>query len=285
MSGIVVPERFQIPGILDLMLNTLLQNEDGILQPKGETIKLSFAQDIVYAVTKGRVKTPKSILLPTIIKSLTNNTEIVNVVNRLGHGVSYTLLMESQTENAYKIHELQTESGYILPIDCQKEAFTIYVADNIDRNEETLSGHGTTHKVNNLLIQANGNFSASPLRYSPEIKRRRRSFKPSDSTDHVTPSFSGKRIGPGVLRFPANAGKEMMFAKLERDNFLWALLRWQSMPKQIIPSWTGFHITIQEGIPVMKSSIQYLDCIDAPATEKSTIYPIYQVCCKTFLLT
>ena len=88
----------------------------------------------------GRVKTPKSILLPSILKTLTNNTEIINMVNRLGHGISYTLLMEIQTENAYMIVDQQMQSGCLLPINCQKEVFTIYVADNIDRKEETLSG-------------------------------------------------------------------------------------------------------------------------------------------------
>ena len=41
----------------------------------------SFAQGIVYAVTNGKVKTTKSILLPTMIKSLTNDTELINVLN------------------------------------------------------------------------------------------------------------------------------------------------------------------------------------------------------------
>ena len=62
------------------------------------------------------------------------------MVNRLGRGISYTLLMEIQTENAYMIVDQQMQSGCLLSINCQKEVFTIYVADNIDRKEETLSG-------------------------------------------------------------------------------------------------------------------------------------------------
>ena len=49
----LVPEKLQIPHTLDLFFTTLLQNEQGILQPKGETLKMSFSQDIIYAVTKG----------------------------------------------------------------------------------------------------------------------------------------------------------------------------------------------------------------------------------------
>ena len=75
-----------------------------------------------------------------MVKSLTNNTELINILNRLGHGVSYSILMESQTENAYQIYEQHQVNNCIIPRDCQKEAFTIFVADNIDRNEETVSG-------------------------------------------------------------------------------------------------------------------------------------------------
>lgn len=88
----------------------------------------------------GRVKTPKSILLPSIVKTLTNDTELITALNRLGHGISYTTLMEIQTENAYMIVDQQIQSGCVLPINCLKEVFSIYVADNIDRKEETLSG-------------------------------------------------------------------------------------------------------------------------------------------------
>ena len=137
----LVPDKFLIPSLLDLMFQSLLQNDQVVMQPKGESLKLSFAQDNVYAVTNGRNKTPKSILLPTLIKSLTNNTEIINVINKPGHGVSFTVLMGTHTENAYKILEQQLENTFILPLDCQREEYTTNVADNIDIKEETLSGN------------------------------------------------------------------------------------------------------------------------------------------------
>ena len=96
-------------------------------------------QDIVYSVTEGKVKTPKSVLLPTVVKQLTDNTEIINTLNKLGHGVSYSILSEMHTENAYII-QYQQQADVILPLNCLKESFTVYVADNIDRKEETLSG-------------------------------------------------------------------------------------------------------------------------------------------------
>ena len=46
--------------------------------------------------------------------------------------------MEIQTENAYSIVDKQKEKGTL--INALKEIFSLYVADNIDRNEETLTG-------------------------------------------------------------------------------------------------------------------------------------------------
>ena len=47
--------------------------------------------------------------------------------------------MVIQTEEAYRISE-QLNEGMIIPEDCLAEQFTIFVADNIDRQEETFSG-------------------------------------------------------------------------------------------------------------------------------------------------
>ena len=53
----------------------------------------------------------------------------------MGHVVSYSILTEMHTENAYFIQK-QESDDLILPINTA----TIHVADNIDRNEETLTG-------------------------------------------------------------------------------------------------------------------------------------------------
>ena len=94
---------------------------------------------MIYAVSNGKIKRPKSILFPQAIKTLTNNRELISITNKLGHGVCYSVLQELVTENAYRISN-QQESGAILPDGAQQETFTVYAVDNIDRLEETLSG-------------------------------------------------------------------------------------------------------------------------------------------------
>jgi Zn ribbon nucleic-acid-binding protein len=130
----LIPENIHIPYSLELLMDTIMDS-------RPSRLKVSISQDIIYNVSGGRIKTPKSVLLPSIVKTLTNNTELIRILNRLGHGLSYSLLMEAQTENAYQILEKQFKSGCIIPADSAKESFTIFVADNIDRQEETLSGN------------------------------------------------------------------------------------------------------------------------------------------------
>ena len=48
------------------------------------------------------------------------------------------------------------------------------------------------------------------------------------------------------------------------------LCRKETVP-QIIPSWTGFQILVQDNIMTLKTSVGYLDSTDAPATDISTI--------------
>ena len=70
-------------------------------------LRLSLAQGIVYIVTEGRLKTRKSVLLPSVIKQLINKTVFFNTKNTLGHGVSDSILSEMHTENAYTIQDQQ----------------------------------------------------------------------------------------------------------------------------------------------------------------------------------
>ena len=57
----------------------------------------------------------------------------------MGHGFSYSILIERHTKNTYFIQKQQSDK-VILLINTPKEEFAIYVADNIDRNKETLTG-------------------------------------------------------------------------------------------------------------------------------------------------
>ena len=109
---------------------------------------------------------------------------------------------------------------------------------------------------------------------SPKRKRSRRSFEPREDNNTCSKYLSGKRTGPAPLKFPENVERDMLFGDREKENFLWCLLRSCTSLRQFIPSWTGYNIIIHGGLPVLQSCVRYLDCIDAPATEISTIYQV-----------
>ena len=89
---------------LSLFLDKLLNPRFNV-QPSSRVCRLksSFGQDIVYAVSRGRIKTPKSIMYSYTIKSLTNCAELIDINNRLGDGISRSLVEELSTENAYRV--------------------------------------------------------------------------------------------------------------------------------------------------------------------------------------
>ena len=62
------PEKLTLPNKLNLIMNSLLNDKDEQLS---HTDRLR-RQDI-YAATKGRLRTPKIILLLFMVKTLTNN--------------------------------------------------------------------------------------------------------------------------------------------------------------------------------------------------------------------
>ena len=74
-------------------------------------LKQSFGQDMIYAVSNGKIKTPKSMFF-------------FQAVKKLGHGVSFSVLQELATENAYRTSN-QQESGVILQDGAKQETFTI----------------------------------------------------------------------------------------------------------------------------------------------------------------
>ena len=85
-----------------LITGKSLDSESGSTE---RTIRLkeSFAQDTVFSVRNGVVKTPKSVLFPSVVKALCNNLEIIKLINKYGDGVLEDLEDEIETEYALKV--------------------------------------------------------------------------------------------------------------------------------------------------------------------------------------
>ena len=89
---------------------------------------------MIYAASNRRIK------LSLVVKALTNNTELISILNKLDHGISCSLLKEAETENSYKIYDQHINNACMIPKKYKKDTLTIFVAENIDCKEKTLSG-------------------------------------------------------------------------------------------------------------------------------------------------
>ena len=112
----------------------------------------SFAQDLMFRMSRGKIKPPKQILLPYALKTLTDNVELIQMLNHCGQGIACSQLEEIDT--ALRLQKMASTTEIPLPDNIQPHDSTTLEWDNTDRREETLSGEGTSHKVNGKVVQA-----------------------------------------------------------------------------------------------------------------------------------
>ena len=144
--------------------------------------------------------------------------------------------------------------------------------DNIDRLEETLTGSGTSHRVNGIGVQEgfSGPLLQRPRQEIPKSKRRSFEF-----TTCILPSYiSGQRPQPPVLpviRFESEKEKEERLVARKKD-ILWITSRIRKNTDKVVPSWTGFNIVVRKDKMRIKDRVGYLPSINAPATSMATIH-------------
>ena len=206
------------------------------LQKKSDQrLVMSIAQDIIYAATHGRVKTPKHVALPLAVKQMTGSAKTITLLNRFGHGLALTQLREVEAGMAEKMMEQQ--DGVFVPTNISKgKGFVHFCWDNNDINEETPSGSGTTHCTNGIIIQRkvqptsvtsidDGQYSS----WRRGCNRRRRSTKPPLplSLEYV----AGRREGPQIKALQDDVLAQLdrsckqPLISLKKEDFAWLLAR------------------------------------------------------------
>ena len=138
---------------------------------------------------------PQAHTSATCRQSLTNNVELIQIINRCGHGMSYSQIEEINTTLCLQRLASTPENSIPLPGNIKPYISTTLAWDNVDRVEETLSGEGTSHRVNGIAIQT-------------------------------------------------------------------------------IPGWTGFNNKVRNEEQVSQDNIGYLQTIDAPASNMSTVFEV-----------
>ncbi|CAH1248853.1 Hypp8457 [Branchiostoma lanceolatum] len=231
----------------------------------------SYAQDLMFGATRGQIKPPKHVLLPYAVKTLTNNVELVSMLNRCGHGISYSQLEEINT--ALCLQKMEQNSEIPLPDNIQPYVSTTLAWDNIDRLEETLSGEGTSHRVNGIAVQARHFGPPVYSEQSPGIpKSKRRSVEPL-AVVNLPIYNSGERQGPKTRGY-VDVTCQVALENARRRDLLWILVRLHGETRQKVSGWTGYNISVRNETEIIQDTIGYLPTIDAPATNMSTVHEI-----------
>ena len=271
-SAIKFPD--EVRAFLCTLLTGNTANSQESCQPRVQRLMNSIGQDMIFTVSGGQQKPPKHILLPYAVKSLTNNVELIQMINRCGHGIAYSQIEELNTALCLQKLASTPENAVPLPDNIQPYISTTLAWDNIDRLEETLSGKGTSHRVNGIAIQARHyGPHLPPDEVAPNVaKTKQRSVEVLNDTD--LPVYNaGERCGPPPRTFVEVTSSEIE-ANSRKKNLLWILVRLHAAEKQKVSGWTGFNIAVRSEVEVSKDSIGYLPTIDAPATDLSTVYEV-----------
>ena len=128
---------------------------------------VSTCQDIITLASKGWWLMPKQCSLAMAVRHMTGSAQLIGLLNGLGHCSSNSQVLEHDTALAH----LQIERGEIyIPENISAGAPITLVWDNNDFGEETLSGKGTTHNTNGIIIQQAMSVDSASL---PETSRQR----------------------------------------------------------------------------------------------------------------
>lgn len=252
----------------------------------------SLAQDLIYNVTKGKIKTSKHITLAMSLKSLTSSRKVVEIINRYGHCCSYHVVEELETEATFA----SSNRSQVCPDGITKSSglYTGVGFDNFDRFVDTASGKDTLHDTvgiiyqdvveHPIIVQENilddsqevtiddeleDNRAAEERRAQQDARKRRRTF------EAITPDLSAycKKVRMSELLLPPSDARRLVVPQtlelIKKFDVLWMLSHALDIPNS--PMWVGFNSKFVEDINKKKQKIRYLTPINESPTDQKVV--------------
>ena len=263
---------FKITELLQLFLQNLFTAESPVSERVHRLVK-SLAQDMIYCILRGRVKTVKHTQLGIFVKKKTKCKQIAEALNRLGHCISYYEINALETAYADSQVSHQLSRAYI-PTGVQPSTFVTFVFDNCDHNLETLSGI-SIHCTNGIIIQMKKQNPQLPMHINIQNTApitKRKSFTPVNND--ILHYYQSERVHPTIMHhvlWYLNKEAELLSKK---GDLLWALVRNQ-LPlegeQQKIPGWKRSYqeVANNENKPI--HDIHYLPVINQSPTKFDTV--------------
>ena len=95
------------------------------------------------------------------VHHLTSSKRLIELLNRMGHCVSYDQMRAVNTSIAEEVLVKVEEFGTVIPTNIKPGAFVQIAANTNDLNEEAMDGKNTTHATT-MVICHNKTFGPDP---------------------------------------------------------------------------------------------------------------------------
>uniref|UniRef100_UPI00358F9AD5 uncharacterized protein n=1 Tax=Myxine glutinosa TaxID=7769 RepID=UPI00358F9AD5 len=262
-----------LPPDLVRFLSVLMTGKEGIETEKVKRLVFSIGQDLCRAVSDGKWKLPKHILLCVTVRHLFRSKQLTTILHRLGHSESYDFALELETALAKVLDEVST---YRTPQIVTGEGNLVFHCEWDNLNKTTTSVHGSNivNSAGGIMVQeVKPGFESSKDRMLPTINRsQQRSLKVD--TPKTLPPLHFTRVGPKFPEgssFTPPAENDTVYATTMQEYYIWLFIRYiGSCGLQPVPGLGGF-TSATGSPPPSKSTVDYCTPIHQPITDNAVV--------------
>lgn len=192
------------PDELNLFISALLNGPNGSKSVRKQKRIECISHSIIFSMSNGSIKPATSLYLGMATKSMTGSKKLIQILNRMGFCISYTIAEELETELAYgsSMKERILPDGLIAN---RPELRTHLAFDNYDRYVETATGKDTMHDTVGIVhqnivkdIQTRNVQGRIPTRINEQTGTRRRNYQSSFNAS-VEPYFRANKTQPALI--------------------------------------------------------------------------------------
>lgn len=188
-------------------------SEKLLISEEQEKKIISIAQDLIHISTSGRTITHKALALGVTARQITGSQRLVKILNQFGHSCSPDVLYKHDAALTKSI----TEESVFVPRNIVPKIPTTLVWDNNDFSEETLSGKGTTHVANGIIIQNRSLRDPVHPREKITVPKSTQSVSPPSTL--IEPYILVKKVSPDFTKVKKDILKPVIpFLQVDEDN-------------------------------------------------------------------
>ena len=200
----------------------------------------------------------------------TGSSDVVDILHRLGHGISY-----SETFVEYKWAEWSQYQSNLIPSNIISGVPATLVSDNVDwKNKSVRGSSNETYHTNCILIQHKKDHQLkpekSPVTLHPNYSYNRKTHRSFKGMEINLPNNTvWKKSESPKLSYNHDPKMICEMKRTSKRTLVWANSRKHpEKGETIVPAWTGFQVLSKRNQP-KEVSIGFMLAIPAPPTQQN----------------